>query len=180
MDYIFPGYFAICSIFWGLKLLCHKKDDFNLLIVNSQKISVDKMQAACKQGRILSCMLQIFVHLVCLTKGSLSKVMLSVKEERNGGTVDWPFILCPIISQTTYTQWRHKSKKSENLGRCGRQNMLRPYLKIWDWELIFGRAVKAISSAGRKKNLGPIMYQCLYIKLTMSLHSNAFRNLQWV
>ena len=50
------------------------------------------MQAACKQGRILSCMLQIFVHLVCLTKGSLSKVMLSVKEERSGGTVDWPFV----------------------------------------------------------------------------------------
>ena len=24
--------------------------------------------------------------------------------------------------------------------------MLRPYLKIWEWELIFGRAVKAISS----------------------------------
>ena len=24
--------------------------------------------------------------------------------------------------------------------------MLRPYLKIWDWDLIFGRAVKAISS----------------------------------
>ena len=49
---------------------------------------------------------------------------------------------------TTDTQWRHKSKKSENLGRCGRQNMLPPYLKIWDWELIFGRAVKAISSPG--------------------------------
>ena len=41
-----------------------------------------------------------------------------------------------------------KSKKSENLGRCGRQNMLRPYLKIWEWGLIFGRAVKAISSPG--------------------------------
>ena len=39
-------------------------------------------------------------------------------------------------------------KTSENLGRCGRQNMLRPYLKIWEWELIFGRAVKAISSPG--------------------------------
>ena len=29
-----------------------------------------------------------------------------------------------------------------------RQNMLWPYLKIWEWELIFGRAVKAISSPG--------------------------------
>ena len=27
-----------------------------------------------------------------------------------------------------------KSKISEKLGRCGRQNMLRPYLKIWDWD----------------------------------------------
>ena len=30
----------------------------------------------------------------------------------------------------------------------GRQNMHWPYLKIWDWDLIFGRAVKAISSLG--------------------------------
>jgi len=28
----------------------------------------------------------------------------------------------------------------------------RPYLKIWEWELIFGRAVKAISSPGRGIN----------------------------
>ena len=46
------------------------------------------------------------------------------------------------------TQWRHKSKISEKLGRCSRENMLRPYLKIWEWEWIFGRAVKAISSPG--------------------------------
>ena len=38
--------------------------------------------------------------------------------------------------------------KSENLGRCGRQNMLWPYLKIWEWELIFSHAVKAISLPG--------------------------------
>ena len=49
---------------------------------------------------------------------------------------------------TTDTIWRHKSKKSANLGRCGRQNMLQPYLKIWVWELIFDWAVKAISSLG--------------------------------
>ena len=49
-------------------------------------------------------------------------------------------------SRTTDTQWRHKSKKPENLGRCGRQNMPQPYLKIWEWEWIFGCAVKAISS----------------------------------
>jgi hypothetical protein len=48
--------------------------------------------------------------------------------------------------RTTDTHWRHKSKMSEKLGRCGRQNMLRPYLQIWDWDWIFGRAVKPISS----------------------------------
>ena len=36
----------------------------------------------------------------------------------------------------------------EKLGRCGRQNMLGPYLTIWDWDLIFGRALKPISSLG--------------------------------
>ena len=56
--------------------------------------------------------------------------------------------LCCFRSQTTDTQWRHKSKISERLGRCGRHNMLWPYLKIWDWDWIFGRAVKAISSFG--------------------------------
>ena len=39
-------------------------------------------------------------------------------------------------------------KKSENLGRCGWQNMLWPYLRIWDWDWIFGRAVKAFFSPG--------------------------------
>ena len=52
------------------------------------------------------------------------------------------------LPRTTDTQWRHKWKKYEILGRCGRQNMLRPYLKIWEWEWIFGCAVKAISSLG--------------------------------
>ena len=51
-------------------------------------------------------------------------------------------------TRTTDTQWRHKSKVSEKLGRCGRQNMLCPYLKIWDWDWNFGRAVKPISSLG--------------------------------
>ena len=34
------------------------------------------------------------------------------------------------------------------MGRFGRKNMLRPYLKIWDWDLIFGREVKSISWLG--------------------------------
>ena len=53
-----------------------------------------------------------------------------------------------LDTRTTDTQWRHKSKISEKLGRCGRQNMLPPYLKIWEWEWIFGHAVKTISSLG--------------------------------
>ena len=49
------------------------------------------------------------------------------------------------VRRTTDSQWRHKSKKSEMLGQCG---MLRSYLKIWDWDWIFGRALKLISSWG--------------------------------
>ena len=51
-------------------------------------------------------------------------------------------------ARTTDTQSRHKSEISEKLGRCGIKNMLWPYLRIWDWDWIFGRAVKAISSLG--------------------------------
>ena len=70
-----------------------------------------------------------------------------------------------VLARTTDTQWRHKSKISEKLGRCGRQNMLRPYLKIWDWDWIFGRAVKAISSLGVRSP-----WICLY-QLWCSLRS---------
>ena len=52
------------------------------------------------------------------------------------------FAYKPIYPQTTYTQRKHKSKESENLGPCGRQNM------FWDWDLIFSRAVMAIFSPG--------------------------------
>ena len=42
-------------------------------------------------------------------------------------------------SRTTDSQWKHKSKKSENLGQCGRQSMLRLYLKIWFWAFQWGQ-----------------------------------------
>ena len=58
------------------------------------------------------------------------------------------YIYYVLFSRTTDTQWRHKTKISEKLGWCGRQNMLWPYLEIWEWELIFGRAVKVIFSPG--------------------------------
>ena len=48
----------------------------------------------------------------------------------------------PNATSRHYGTPRHKSKKSEKLGRCDRHNMLRPYLKIWDWDLIFSRAVQ--------------------------------------
>jgi hypothetical protein len=50
--------------------------------------------------------------------------------------------------RTTDTKWRHKSKLSEKLGWCGRQDMLRLSLRILDWDWIFVRAVIAISSLG--------------------------------
>ena len=49
---------------------------------------------------------------------------------------EWRSLVASSFPWTTDTQWRHKSKKSENLGGFGRQNILRPYLKIWEWELI--------------------------------------------
>ena len=36
----------------------------------------------------------------------------------------------------------------KKLGRCGRQYIIWQYLKIWDWDWFFGRAVKTISSLG--------------------------------
>ena len=40
-------------------------------------------------------------------------------------------------TQITDTQWWHKLKISEKLDQCGRQYMLQPYLRIWEWEWIF-------------------------------------------
>ena len=51
------------------------------------------------------------------------------------------------IVQSKY-DYDYKSKISEKLGRCGKKNMLRPYLEIWDWNWILGCAVKAIFSLG--------------------------------
>ena len=49
-------------------------------------------------------------------------------------------------TRTTDTLWT--SKLFEKLGRCGRQNMLRPYLQNLGLWLNFSRALKAISSLG--------------------------------
>ena len=42
-------------------------------------------------------------------------------------------------------------EKSKKLGRCGRQNMLQQYIKIWD--LIFGHALEAFYFLGVRKLL---------------------------
>ena len=56
--------------------------------------------------------------------------------------------------------------------KSGRQNMLWPYLKIWDWDWIFGRAVKAICSLGvrspcyvlmKRRMTNSIKYVCVLI-----------------
>ena len=58
----------------------------------------------------------------------------------------WQLILKSLIPRTTENKWRHKLKNLKNVGPYGRHNMLGPYLKILEWELIFGCAVKMISS----------------------------------
>ena len=73
-------------------------------------------------------------------------------------------------TRTTDTQWRHKSKKSEILGQYGRQNMLQPCLKICDWDLIFGHAVKAISSPGVRSPL------CYIIQMQATNSDNFLSN----
>ena len=79
---------------------------------------------------------------------------------------------CPrFVPRTTGTQWRHKSKKSENLGRCGRQNMLRPYL-ICKWKLIFGCAMKDISLLGSV--VGVFLLQSLPCMLILFIGRNVF------
>ena len=59
--------------------------------------------------------------------------------------------------------------------------MLRPYLKIWDWDLNFGHAVKAISSPGVRSSW---RVHCTYSDRTiinttsvMSLHVSSF---EWI
>ena len=68
-------------------------------------------------------------------------------------------------TRTTDNQWKHKSKISEKLGRCGRQNIVLPYLKIWDWNWIFGRAVKTISSMGVRSPWDSLIFECVNVML---------------
>ena len=91
---------------------------------------------------------QIITKIVCQDNTSILIYWLTCRYISRVHTIILGLNHTYFLSRTTDTEWRHKSKKSENLGRCGRQNILRSYLKFWDWELIFGRAMKAISSPG--------------------------------
>ena len=44
--------------------------------------------------------------------------------------------------------------------------MLWPYLQIWDWDLILGRAVKATSSLGDRS---PYPNPCIFLNLPTAL-----------
>ena len=85
---------------------------------------------------------------------------------------------CTLMrARTMETQCRHKSKKSENLGRSGRQNMLRPYQKIWNWDLIFGCAAKDISLPGiRSPWFYPQISACNSLSLHICYHLTANLN----
>ena len=78
------------------------------------------------------------------------------------------------------TQWRHKSKISERLGRCGRQNMVRPYLKIWDWDWILSRAVKAISSLSVRSPCFKLSWKKMNEKMILTcLQFCSTKSFQW-
>ena len=73
------------------------------------------------------------------------------------------FLIFEITDYGHPMNW-HKSKISEKFGRCGRQNMLRPYLKIREWEWIFGRAVRAIFCLGvRSLCVSPLKFKDLLV-----------------
>ena len=66
-----------------------------------------------------------------------SKFFKKKRLEKWGIPLSWHLmsyinLLWSLHTRTTDIQWRHKSKKSEILGRCGKQNMLWLYLKIRD------------------------------------------------
>ena len=83
----------------------------------------------CKEKR------KLFVNKRCQASSRTSAAICTSESVWNLSFTFWIGKIY-LQSRTTNTQWRHKSKISEKLGRCGRQNMLRPYLKIREWELI--------------------------------------------
>ena len=98
---------------------------------------------------LCTCSIKLSILIGCMNLDEIENPRISVLcIERLTKKTDRSMLhfICWWLAPTTDTQWRHKSKKSENLGQCGRKNMLWPYLKICEWELIFGHAVKLISS----------------------------------
>ena len=46
--------------------------------------------------------------------------------------------------------------------------MLRPYLRIWDWDWIFGRAVKAIFSLGVRSPWDDSIWSLYFVDMTLA------------
>ena len=90
------------------------------------------LQDACKS--FLSVNFGLFTFHVCIKSKNktIFKVLLDSLYSSWLNNFELFFWLESLQPRTTDTQWRHKSNISEKLGRCGRQNMLRPYLNIWD------------------------------------------------
>ena len=87
--------------------------------------------------------------------GGVHKCQISVHV-----VVEWPLVTCNNGLRTP-----NEGKNQRNLKIWSDvENMLRPYLKIWEWEWIFGRDdVKAISSPGVRS---PCLQQCMYLTFT--------------
>ena len=126
-------------ITWTLQCSCNNRDfschGFRLSYSWS---SLSRTSLLPLPLKLLYCEVSLILHRIPL--------LCRVVQTKLGQSKSWSHGSVSIMEQTTDTQWRHNSQIYEKFGRCGRQNMLRPYLKIWDW--IFSRALKTISSLG--------------------------------
>ena len=90
-----------------------------------------------------------------------NEVKKFTKSYSNSYTYLCDFILLSFQSfkaRTTDTQWWHKSKKPENLGQWGRQNMLRPYPQIW--AMLWSRFPQRASVVRVSKDDSIVKLQC--------------------
>ena len=68
----------------------------------------------------------------------------------------WPLALCTDYRHPNEGMNQRYLKNWANVA----DSMLRPYLKIWDWDWVFGHAVKTISSLGVRSPWLHIIYCC--------------------
>ena len=141
--------YSLCNVY----SYCSHLSSFGMTLVRDVSLKLD----CCHTGKHFDASLTLAPFffaghkndfLAILRLSCISRKIGEATKDKIGAILWLANFVCQLWPRTTDTQWRHKSKISEKLGRFGRQNMLRPYLKIWEWEWIFGRAVKAISSLG--------------------------------